>query len=62
MMDSLVTGRREGDDLILRLGPVARASLVEMLEMLDLDAFSMAPEDRQVLEDAKHEIMTAAER
>lgn len=62
-MDNMVTFRYEGDgDVILRLGPLARASLVEMLEMLDLDAFSMAPEDRKVLEDAKHEIMTAAER
>lgn len=54
-----ITYRFEGDDLILRLPPVARASLAELLELLDLDAFSMAPEDMELLVETKRQITTA---
>lgn len=54
-----ITFRYEGDDMILRLPPVARAGLNELLELLDLDAFSMAPEDRELLVETKRQIMIA---
>lgn len=58
-MYGMVTFRYEKDDVILRLSPAARASLAEMLELLDLDSFSMAPEDREELAETKLQIELA---
>lgn len=58
-MDNMVTFRYDDGDAILRLSPVARAALFEMLEMLDLDEFSMVPEDREVLAETKFQVMAA---
>jgi hypothetical protein len=59
-MDNMVTYRHEGDDLVIRLSPMAKVSLVEMLEMLDLDAFAIVPEDKEILAETKDQIMKAA--
>lgn len=61
-MNNMVTFRYEGDDAILRLNGMARASLYELLEMLDLDGFSIAPEDKEILEETKFQVMTAVGR
>lgn len=59
-MTNLVTGRTdENGDTVLRLDGMARVGLAEMLEMLDLDAFALMPEDKEVLVETKTQLMTA---
>lgn len=59
-MSNLVTARTaDNGDTILRLDGMARAGLAEMLEMLDLDAFALMPEDKEVLVETKTQVMTA---
>lgn len=58
-MDNMVTFSYSGGDVILRLNAGARANLKELLELLDLDAFSMDPDDRADLAETKFQVEAA---
>jgi hypothetical protein len=58
-MGTLVTFRRDGDDVILRLNGAAAAALDELLELVDLDAFSMEESARDELTEIKFQVATA---
>lgn len=58
-MDNMVTYSYSGGDAKLTLNPGARANLYELLELLDLNSFSMDAADRADLEETKFQIMTA---
>jgi hypothetical protein len=58
-MDNMVTFSYAGPDVIIRLNPGARANLKELLELIDLDDFSMDPADRADLAETKLQIETA---
>lgn len=58
-MDNMVTFSFSGRDLNLRLTPGVVANLAEMLEMLDLDGFSMDAADRADLAETKLQLEMA---
>lgn len=58
-MDNMVTFSFSGRDLNLRLTPGVVSNLAEMLEMLDLDGFSMDADDREDMKETKLQLELA---
>ena len=58
-MGTLVTFRRDGDDVVLRLNGPAALALLELLELTDLDAYAMGDAEKAELQEVKFQAETA---
>ncbi len=58
-MGTLVTFRRDGDDVVLRLNGAAALALLELLELTDLDDFAMEESAKEELKEVKFQAETA---